>query len=203
LFELGLRQSLGALNDENELTSDEYIEKIDVMTKSSAKLTKSVRGSRTRATGKPANALPVSDDLDRALIARLQANARESTANLARALGTARTTIVARLARLESSGVVLGYTAKLASDAPGSANALTAHVSLTVELKAGPSVEKRIARIPEVRQLLAVSGPYDYIAVVRAASAMQLNGLLDELGQIDGVVRTQSAIVLQAKVDRL
>ena len=42
------------------------------------------------------------DQFDRRLIALLQANARESTANLARKLGVARTTVVARLARLEA-----------------------------------------------------------------------------------------------------
>ena len=46
------------------------------------------------------------DTLDRNLIALLQANARESTANLARKLGVARTTVLARLARLERDGVV-------------------------------------------------------------------------------------------------
>ena len=51
------------------------------------------------------------DQLDRELITLLQANARESTANLARKLGIARTTVVARLARLESEGVVaVSYT---------------------------------------------------------------------------------------------
>ena len=48
------------------------------------------------------------DQIDRDLIALLQANARESTANLARKLGVARTTVVERLARLERDGVVVG-----------------------------------------------------------------------------------------------
>ena len=55
------------------------------------------------------------DELDRRLIALLQANARASTATLARRLGVARTTIVARLARLEASGVIVGYTVRLAA----------------------------------------------------------------------------------------
>ena len=42
------------------------------------------------------------DQTDRDLITLLQANARESSANLARKLGIARTTVVARLARLAS-----------------------------------------------------------------------------------------------------
>ena len=65
----------------------------------------------------PRNAAQTRDQTDRELIALLQANARESTANLARKLGVARTTVVARLARLEAEGVLVGYTAKLGSDA--------------------------------------------------------------------------------------
>ena len=70
------------------------------------------------------------DATDRNLIALLQANARESTAHLARQLGIARTTVVARLARLERDGVVVGYTARLGQDEqrPG----VIAHVGIAV-----------------------------------------------------------------------
>ena len=44
------------------------------------------------------------DQLDRDLLALLQANARASTADLARQLGTARTTVLARLSRMEREG---------------------------------------------------------------------------------------------------
>ena len=47
------------------------------------------------------------DDIDRKLLALLQADARESTAKLARKLNLARTTVVARIARLEKEGVIV------------------------------------------------------------------------------------------------
>ena len=53
------------------------------------------------------------DDIDRQLLSLLQTNAREGTALLARKLGLARTTVVARIARLERSGVVAGYGVRL------------------------------------------------------------------------------------------
>lgn len=48
------------------------------------------------------------DDLDRNLVALLQANARASVADLARQLGVARTTVLARIARLERTQVIAG-----------------------------------------------------------------------------------------------
>ena len=53
------------------------------------------------------------DQTDRHLLALLQGNARESAANLSRALDIARTTVVARIARLERTGVIAGYGVRL------------------------------------------------------------------------------------------
>jgi DNA-binding Lrp family transcriptional regulator len=140
------------------------------------------------------------DQTDRELIALLQANARESTANLARKLGVARTTVVARLARLEAEGVLVGYTAKLGSDAAD--RGVQAFVGITVQPKAGREVVKRISGLPELRQLASVSGEFDYMALLRAESTMRLDALLDEIGEIDGVIKTTSSVVLALRVDR-
>lgn len=140
------------------------------------------------------------DALDRQLLTLLQANARESTANLARKLGVARTTVVARLARLEADGVVVGYTARLGSDAQD--RGVQAFVGITVQPKAGREVIKRMTRLPELRQLASVSGEFDYMALLRAESTMRLDALLDEIGEIEGVIKTTSSVVLALRVDR-
>ncbi|WP_077034639.1 Lrp/AsnC family transcriptional regulator [Pelomonas sp. KK5] len=140
------------------------------------------------------------DDKDRQLVALLQANARESTANLARKLGIARTTVVARLARLEASGTIVGYTARLGSDAAD--RGVQAFVGITVQPKAGREVVKRLGRFPELRQLASVSGEFDYMAVLKAESTMRLDALLDEIGEIEGVIKTTSSVVLALRVDR-
>ena len=140
------------------------------------------------------------DKLDRELLALLQANARESTANLARKLGTARTTVLARLGRLEREGVIAGYTVRLSQDVLD--QGLQAFIGLTVQPKAGREVERRLARMPEVRQLCAVSGEFDYVVLLRAESALRLNGLLDEMGNLDGVIKTTTSVALAWKIDR-
>jgi len=149
--------------------------------------------------GRPDIALP-RDQIDHQLIALLQANARESTANLARKLGVARTTVVARLARLETSGVIVGYTARLGNDA--TERSVQAFVGITVQPKSGRDVVKRLGRLPELRQLTSVSGEFDYMAVLRADSTMRLDAVLDEVGEIEGVQKTTSAVVLAVRVDR-
>ncbi|ODV13130.1 MAG: AsnC family transcriptional regulator [Rubrivivax sp. SCN 70-15] len=140
------------------------------------------------------------DPLDRDLIALLQANARESTANLARKLGVARTTVLARLARLERDGVIVGYTVRLAQDVD--AASVQAWVGITTQPKSAREVTQRLARLPELRQLCSVSGEFDYLALLRAASTARLDSLLDEIGAIDGVLKTTTSVVLALRVDR-
>ena len=141
------------------------------------------------------------DPLDRSLISLLQADARENAANLARKLGVARTTVLARLARLEAQEVIVGYTVRLAQDAQGAA--LQAYVGITVQPKSGRDVTRRLSRMPEVQQLCAVSGEYDYVAWLRADTPERLDALLDEIGEVDGVVKTTTSIVLAKRIDRI
>ena len=69
------------------------------------------REARTSPRWRPGAGLrpPPLDATDRHLLSLLQANAREPAALLARKLGVARTTVVARIARLERDGVIAGY----------------------------------------------------------------------------------------------
>ena len=140
------------------------------------------------------------DQLDRDLLALLQANARDSTANLARRLGVARTTVLARLARLEREGVIVGYTVRLGHDV--AERAVQAYVGITTEPKKAKDVTRKLARLPELRQLCSVSDEFDYIALLRADSTAPLDALLDEIGEIDGVLKTTSSVVLALRVDR-
>jgi DNA-binding Lrp family transcriptional regulator len=141
------------------------------------------------------------NDLDRQLIAQLQSNARASTADLARSLGVARTTVVSRLAKLESNGVIVGYTVRLG--ATEGAQGIQAFVSLAVSPKSAKSVIDRLSMLPELRQLAAVSGEFDYLAVLRAPSTQRLDALLDEIGVIEGVIRTTTSVLLAMRIDRV
>jgi DNA-binding Lrp family transcriptional regulator len=141
------------------------------------------------------------DRTDRELIALLQANARESAAEIARKLGVARTTVLARIARLERNGTIAGYTVRLGSEMGD--RGVQAYVGITLQPKSGRDVVRRLSRMPELRQLCSVSGQFDYIALLQAETTVRLDALLDEIGEIDGVIKTTTSIVLAMRVDRV
>jgi len=140
------------------------------------------------------------DDTDRALLALLRENARASTAELARRLSLSRTTVQSRLQRLERQRAVVGYTVVVPDEAE--AALVRAHVLITLAPKRSAAIEAALRRIPEVRVLHSVSGPFDLIAVVAAASIGELDALIDRIGALDGVERTTSAIVLSTRIQR-
>ena len=144
--------------------------------------------------------LDLLDETDRQLISLLQVNARESIAELACKLGVARTTIIARIERLEKNETITGYTVKLGQNVLSSE--LNAYVGITVQPKSNQAVVVELERIPEIQLLCAVSGEFDYVAWVKAINPEQLDHLLNQIGNIDGVMKTTTSIVLARKIDR-
>jgi DNA-binding Lrp family transcriptional regulator len=77
-----------------------------------------------------------------------------------------------------------------------------AHVGIAVEPRQGRDVALRLQALPELRQLFTVSGDHDLIAVLRTPTTARLDALLDEIGEMAGVRRTHTAVVLAVRVDR-
>ena len=137
---------------------------------------------------------------DRALLALLAENARAPVAEIARRLGLSRTTVQARIERLERDGVIAGYGVRL-SDAYQS-GMVRAHVLITIAPKTLARITAALHAISAVRTLHSVSGSFDLIAVVEAASIAELDHLIDRIGAIDGVERTLSSIILSTRIRR-
>ncbi|SIR39290.1 transcriptional regulator, AsnC family [Rhizobium sp. RU20A] len=137
---------------------------------------------------------------DRELLSLLQENARMPTATIARRLGLSRTTVQARLERLERDGVITGYGVRLSDGY--SAAMVRAHVLITIAPRALGLAVKALSGIRAVRTLHSVSGHYDLIAIVEAPSVHELDGVIDTIGALDGVEKTQSSIILSTRIDR-
>ena len=140
------------------------------------------------------------DDQDRRLLDLLREDARLPTAALARKLGVARTTVVERIRRLERRGVIAGYTVRLG--ASREARLLKVHVLLSVDARQGESVVAALKSIPQVRAVHAISGAFDCLAFVEGESTEEIDRVLDAIGALPGVGRTQSSLVLSVKFDR-
>ena len=137
---------------------------------------------------------------DEELIALLRADARQPVALLARRLGLSRTTVQDRLKRLDDSGIIAGYSLKLSREIDK--GGIRAIVTIAVEPRRQIEVARLLTRMPQIETLHTVSGKYDLVAMVKTGSAEAVDRLIDELGLIPGVIRTETAIILSTKLDR-
>ena len=134
------------------------------------------------------------DALDRQLVALLLADGRTSYADLARDTGSSTSAVHQRVKRLESRGVLKGYSVRLDAEAVGLP--LTAFVSITPLDPAAPDdAPERLAHLQAIEACHSVAGEESYILKVRVAGPSELEGLLQEIRSAAGV-RTRTTVVL-------
>ena len=137
---------------------------------------------------------------DQQLLAVLRGNARASTTELAQILRVSRSTVQKRLERLETEGVIAGYTVQLSSEYLD--QEIKAHVMITVSPRMTADIIKAMEAIDGVRAVYSVSGPHDLIAEIVAMSVTGLDTMIDHLIAIDGVERTVSSVILSTRLKR-
>ena len=140
------------------------------------------------------------DELDRGILGHLAQDARLSVAVLARRLKVARSTVQARLERLETSGAIAGYTLRLGDSARESR--IRATCLLTIEPRSQGGILTRLRSMPEVERVHTTSGRVDLLLQLAAASTSRLDDVLDQIGGLTGVRSSESLIHLSTKLDR-
>jgi DNA-binding Lrp family transcriptional regulator len=140
------------------------------------------------------------DALDEKLLAALAADSSTSTSRLARRFKVARSTVQARIERLERTGVIAGYTVKLGSAVL--ARRIRATVLLQIEPRSAPTVLQRLKAMPEVEIAHTTTGRFDLILQLAAETTQALDQVLDQIGAIPGVRSSESLIHLSTRIDR-
>jgi DNA-binding Lrp family transcriptional regulator len=134
------------------------------------------------------------DDLDQRLIALLRHDARATVASLAEALGVARGTVQNRIARLEADGTIVGYTVRLRPDVEE--QRIRALMTIAVEGNRNEAVLATLRGDPAVSTLHTTNGRWDIVAELRTDSLATFDQVLRRIGQIDGVARTETSLLL-------
>ena len=137
------------------------------------------------------------DHLDLRIIEILQANARETQADIARDVGLAPSAVMERVRKLEARGIIRGYSALV--DPRAIALPLLAFVAVrSDEVGAEDRVAHALSEIPEVLEVHHVAGDDCYLVKVRARDAEDLGVLLrTRFARIPGVRSTRTTIVLE------
>ncbi|MCR4368847.1 MAG: Lrp/AsnC family transcriptional regulator [archaeon] len=134
------------------------------------------------------------DKTDAAILGVLEKNARLSLRKVAVKVGVSVATVMHRLLRLESEGVVRGYSVVVDSQKLG--YDLQAITSLIVSKGKLFEVEKKIATHPNVMAVYDVTGSFDVIVISRFKNRKSLDAFIKKIQTYDFVEKTETMLVL-------
>lgn len=138
--------------------------------------------------------------MEKKIIGLLQENARLSLKELAERCGCDEDTANRAIKNLEKQGIIRGYTAILDDSALESGR-----VKALIEVKVTPrreggfdEVARRIAKYPEVSDVMLISGGFDLLLTVEGTSLAKVASFVSEkLATIDGVISTSTGFILK------
>lgn len=131
----------------------------------------------------------------------LRENARIEFSEIALRCGISVDEVKSAVTELENSGIIRGYTVVADDSASGKA----APVKALIEVKVTPrrdggfdQVAQRIAKFPEVTDLILLSGSYDLLLTIQGESLQEVaNFVAEKLATIDGVISTSTGFMLR------
>jgi Lrp/AsnC family transcriptional regulator for asnA, asnC and gidA len=140
------------------------------------------------------------DDIDRAILRELQADARTPFSEIADAIDMSSAAVHDRVSKLEDAGVLEGYRADINPEAAGYGTA--ALVGLRVEHGHIKDVIPALRELEFVRGIHLVAGTLDIVVRVQATDNESLReSIFDGIGEIEGIHRTNSMVILQTFQD--
>ena len=141
------------------------------------------------------------DAIDQKIIAELTRNARVSYAELAGKVQLSRNAVRQRIDRLERQRHIAGYTIVRAGDDTRDVVSALVLVYRQDRMRGG-DVLAAITRIPEVVICEILSGDFDIMVRLEAASLERIRGIWEDIAQMPGVRDTVTALTLSSVVNR-
>ena len=134
------------------------------------------------------------DELDVAILRRLNTDARKSFRDIARELRVSISTISNRVRRLEQEGITVGYIPVLDEKKLG--YDVLAVIGIRISKGKLLEVQRKIGREDKVVDVYDVTGEYDSVIIARFRNTKELDAFIKRLVAMENVERTYTQVVL-------
>ena len=139
------------------------------------------------------------DDTDLLLVSLLEADGRATAQELATQVALTATAVTRRMRRLERSGVITGYSARVDYSKLGFG--IEALIEVRFSGKTRPQVmDETTMQLTEVVGVFTISGNYDALVWIRVQDVAHLRDVIDTLRVSPGVTDTRTHIVLASNL---
>ena len=136
---------------------------------------------------------------DERLIAALRHNARASLSDLALQLDLSRTTVRARIERLQARGDILGFSVVLKEDVLR--DPVRGLMMIGIEGRGTSRILRQLQGLPEVRAIHTTNGRWDLIVELGTETLETLDTALAKIRTFEGVVSSETNLLLATKKD--
>ena len=133
------------------------------------------------------------DEIDMKILEILKENARTTYVDIGKALGLSEGTVRNRIQSLTDSEVIKRFTVEISLGV-----GVRALIMISVDpQKPTLEISDKVLKLPGVEKIYEVTGEYDVVTVVSSSSIEGLNQTIEEIRVIDGIVKTNTVIVLR------
>ncbi len=139
------------------------------------------------------------DRIDLKILEALQRDGRISNNNLSKLVSLSPSACLARLRTLEASRVIVGYQARIALEQVRDVMEVYAEVTMGQHLSTVfKNFEGVLSRIPEVIEVVRVSGPIDYLLKVMVSDMSEWKDISQGfLNAENGVAKLMTMVVME------
>lgn len=134
------------------------------------------------------------DKTDERLISALRHDARASLSDLAARLGLSRSTVRARIERLQQGGDILGFTVVLKQDALR--DPVRAMMMIGIEGRGAVRITRQLNGMAEVRAIHSTNGRWDLIVELGTETLEDLDRALGRIRMLEGVSTSETSLLL-------
>jgi len=141
------------------------------------------------------------DAIDLRILETLQSDCKIPLNRIGKLVGLSAPSVIDRIKKLESAGVIRGYHASLDSRRIGLD--VTAFIGVVVEQPAAiEELEGLVSALEGVLECHHVTGQHTLLLKVKTRNTSSLEHLISELRSIPGVARTETMVVLSTHTER-
>ncbi len=137
------------------------------------------------------------DEMDDRLIAALRHDARATLSDLAARLGVSRTTLRARLTRLQVRGEIVGFSVITRADV--ARDPVRGMMMIGIEGRGATRIKRQLSGMAELRAVHSTNGRWDLIVEIGTATLAEFDLVLDRIRKLDGVVTSETSLLLSTQ----
>jgi DNA-binding Lrp family transcriptional regulator len=137
------------------------------------------------------------DDLDGRIISALRHDARLPLSDLAAQLDTSRTTLRARIARLQERGDIVGFTVLTRADVMR--DPVRGLMMIGIEGRGTERITRQLGSFPEIRAVHSTNGRWDIIVEIGTDTLEAFDAALTRIRRLDGIVASETNLLLKTR----